>query len=181
MVVSNRNLLFQGSIFRCYVCFREGKCLLKLDDSNSLQWLFHQTSILNWLFRLPGTYVWKLYIYIQNITKLYAVCLLVYVHPGNLWFGQADSSWFQPRKGATNSSPKKGPASKGKANVFQPQFFRGHVSFQWSISGVAVHVILLCHSPTLRLTNKKWNLNSLKMPKGNSTSFTTYISIGWVA
>ena len=26
MVVSNRNLLFQGSIFRGYVSFREGKC-----------------------------------------------------------------------------------------------------------------------------------------------------------
>ena len=24
MVVSNRNILFQGSIFRCYVSFREG-------------------------------------------------------------------------------------------------------------------------------------------------------------
>ena len=28
MVVSNRNILFQGSIFRCYVSFREGIYIL---------------------------------------------------------------------------------------------------------------------------------------------------------
>ena len=34
MVVSNRNLLFHGSIFRCYVSFREAKkhCLAKKTD-----------------------------------------------------------------------------------------------------------------------------------------------------
>ena len=35
MVVSNRNLLFQRSIFRCYVTFREGKCI------SSFPILFH--------------------------------------------------------------------------------------------------------------------------------------------
>ena len=35
MVVSNRNLLFQRSIFRCHVSFREGKCI------SSFPILFH--------------------------------------------------------------------------------------------------------------------------------------------
>ena len=39
MVVSNRNLLFQGSIFRCYVSFREGK-----------------TVVCTWMLFLPVTY-----------------------------------------------------------------------------------------------------------------------------
>ncbi len=30
MVVSNRNLLFQGSIFRCYVSFREGTSYINI-------------------------------------------------------------------------------------------------------------------------------------------------------
>ena len=34
MMVSNRNLLFQGSIVRCYVCFRESKGkILKIHGS----------------------------------------------------------------------------------------------------------------------------------------------------
>ena len=35
MVVSNRNLLFQGSIFRCYVSFREG---IGLSDDNMMKY-----------------------------------------------------------------------------------------------------------------------------------------------
>ena len=38
MMVSNRDLLFQGSIFRCYVSFREGKD--RLDRSNCHFWNF---------------------------------------------------------------------------------------------------------------------------------------------
>ena len=34
MVVSNRNLLFQGSIFRVYVSFREGICASKFITSS---------------------------------------------------------------------------------------------------------------------------------------------------
>ena len=35
------------------------KWLFQLDDSKSLhgKWLFHQTSIYKWLFRVPGLYV----------------------------------------------------------------------------------------------------------------------------
>ena len=38
MMVSNRNLLFQGSIFRCYVSFREGKASPK-PPLNATFWL----------------------------------------------------------------------------------------------------------------------------------------------
>ena len=40
--------------------------LFQLDDSKSLhgKWLLNQTSIKNWLFRVPGIYIYTVYIYI---------------------------------------------------------------------------------------------------------------------
>ena len=50
MVVSNRNLLFQGSIFRCYVSFREGSCQPpeRLFVPNSSQLIFKKGGLGTW-------------------------------------------------------------------------------------------------------------------------------------
>ena len=61
MVVSNRNLLFQGSIFRCYVSFREGTYVFlrkrggkksyaasKLDGIRRKEARFHEMSCGGW-------------------------------------------------------------------------------------------------------------------------------------
>ena len=44
MMVSNRNLLFKGSIFRGYVCFREGKYQNKLSLSGFGKWVVQSTT-----------------------------------------------------------------------------------------------------------------------------------------
>ena len=51
MVVSNRNLLFQGSIFRCYVSFREGNHLV--DVAMSFQ-ASSAIGLVQMLFAAPG-------------------------------------------------------------------------------------------------------------------------------
>ncbi len=49
MVVSNRNLLFQGSIFRGYVSFREGKCTFWKDPTASIHPRFMSDTTPTWL------------------------------------------------------------------------------------------------------------------------------------
>ena len=64
MVVSNRNLLFQGSIFRCYVSFREG-----IPYMDPMEWFFinpeesaiiqpHRVTRSNPMVSLPTYWTW---------------------------------------------------------------------------------------------------------------------------
>ena len=70
MVVSNRNLLFQGSIFRCYVSFREGTLILGIPHVISVQrdpgwWIF----LLSRLWPVPIGYMYGIFTYIYHTNQ----------------------------------------------------------------------------------------------------------------
>ena len=48
------------------------KWLFQLDDSKPLlgKWLFHQTSIKKWLFRVPGSGVWCGFLWLRNVSRI---------------------------------------------------------------------------------------------------------------
>ena len=113
------------------------------------------------------SYIQNYMLFVFSSTSILEICGLDKQIP-------ADSS---PENVPRIRSLKKGPASKGKANVFQPPFFRDMLVFRDVFQVLLSMSFFGVYIPQL-LTKRTWNLNSLKMPKGNSTSFTTYISIG---